>query len=148
MLGRDRRARARAGRRGPRTPITCSTPDDLRALVVVLDEDADGLRVLEDVLHVARRAVRVDRGADGADEGQREVEQRPFEVRPGEQREGVALADAEGEQPVGELVHGPGSLCPGHGNPLAVDLVEVRRVGMRGRDRVPPQIRNRPGAGH
>jgi hypothetical protein len=26
--------------------------------------------------------------------------------------------------------------------------VQVRRVGMRGRDRVPPQIRNRPGAGH
>ena len=48
---------------------------------VVLAEHADRLRVVEDVRDVLRRAVGVDGRADGADLGEREVEQRPLERR-------------------------------------------------------------------
>ena len=123
-------------------------PRDLGALVLVFDEDAHRFRVFEDVLRVASRARGIDRGADSADERQREVEQRPLEARSCEQAEGLTLLHAQGQQPVCELVDGPGGFRPGDLDPLAVHLVQVRRVGMRGRGRVPPQIRDRPGAGH
>ena len=60
---------------------------DLRALLLVLAEHADRLGVLDDVLRVPGRAVRVDRCADGADEREREVEHRPLERRLPEDRE-------------------------------------------------------------
>jgi hypothetical protein len=69
--------------------------------------------VVEDVLAVLRRAVRVDRGADRADVREREVEERPLEARLAEDPERVALADAERQQAVRELLHGRRSLGPG-----------------------------------
>ena len=62
--------------------------------------------MLEDVPHVALGARRVDRRADRSDEGEREVEERPFELGPADQRERVSLGDPEGEQPVRDLVDG------------------------------------------
>ena len=58
---------------------------------------------LEDVVHVVRRRVRVDRGPDRADVREREVEQRPLERVPREDAEGVALADAAREEAVREV---------------------------------------------
>jgi len=73
--------------------------------------------VLEDVNGVARGAGRVGGRADGADERKREVEEHPLEARRGEDPEGLALADAEREEAVRELVHrarrlGPRDLAP------------------------------------
>ena len=106
---------------------------DLGALVVVLDEDAHRIRVLEQVLHVARRARRIDRRADGADEREREVEQRPLEARPREEAERLALLDAERQQAVRELIDGSSGFRPG-------DLDAIRRpprAGRPGRDARP-----------
>ena len=89
---------------------------------------------------------RVDRRADRADEPEREVEQRPLEARPREERERVSLADAEREQPVRELVDRPCGVRTRDLPPLAVGLVEVGRVGVARGDRVPPKVRDRPGA--
>ena len=83
-------------------------PFDLLALQRVLAQDADRLGVVDHVGDVLRGAVHVDRRADGADEAEREVEEHPFETRRGEDREGVALLDPEGQQPVGKLVDGRG----------------------------------------
>ena len=91
---------------------------EFRALFVVLDERADTVRVLDHVLHVVRRAVRVDRRADGAYECQREIEQRPFEIRAREDCEGIAAPDPECQQAVRDLVDGLGGIGPGHFLPL------------------------------
>ena len=82
------------------------------------------------------------------DRGQREVEKRPLEARPAEDREGVALSDPQREQPVCELFDGLGGLGPGDPEPLAVDLVQVGGIRMAGGNRVPPQVRDRPRALH
>jgi hypothetical protein len=68
---------------------------DLRKLRVVFDEDAECVRVFEDVGTVLRRERRVDPGADGADRAERKVEEDPLERRPSEDPERVALADAQ-----------------------------------------------------
>ena len=121
-------------------------PCDLRPLVVVLDERADSVRVLEHVLRVARRAVRVDRRPDGSDQAEGEVEERPLERRPAEERERCTLLHAEGEQAVRQLVDRLGRLGPGDLAPLAVDLVQVRSARAALGRRVAPQIRDRPRA--
>jgi len=115
-------------------------------LLRILDENPDRFRVREHVAGVARRAVRIDRGADGADETQREVEQRPFEARARQDAERLPLAHTECEQAVRQLVDGPGGLSPRHLDPFAVHLPQIGGVGSCGR--VPPQIRDRPGRGH
>ena len=116
---------------------------ELRELLRVLDEHADRLRVVEDVLAVLGGAVRVDRGADGADVGEREVEERPLEARLPEDPEGVALPDAERQEPVGELLDGGRGLGPGDRLPALAALDEVRRAAPPRRDRVLPEPRNR-----
>jgi hypothetical protein len=117
---------------------------DLRALAFVLDEDAYRVGVLEHVCAVAWRAVRVNRGGDGADRAQREVEQRPFQRRRAEDRERVALADPDREEPVRKLVDPFGGLGPRDLVPLAVPLDEIRGgAAVRG-DRVLPEPRDRP----
>ena len=68
---------------------------DLRELNVVFDEDADCVRMVEDVRTVLRRERWINPGADGADRAQREIEEDPLERRPREDPEGVALADAQ-----------------------------------------------------
>src|SRR5438552_4027151 len=146
MLARELApARAKLVEVGERHDVIERRAGGLRPLLLVLDEHADGLRVLEDVQDVAGRARRVDRRADGADERQREVEQRPLEARPAEQRERLAPADAEGQQPVRELLDGPSRLRPRNLAPVALDLVEVGRVAAALGDRVPPEVRDRAG---
>ena len=120
---------------------------DLPLLLLVLDEHADGLRVSEDVGAVAGRARRVDRSGDAASEREREVEERPLEPRRAEDPERVALANAEREQAVRELVDAPRRLLPRHLAPARLLLHEVRRPGAARRDRVTPQRGNRP-CGH
>ena len=118
---------------------------DLRQLLRVLADDPDCLRVLEEIRHVLRGAVRVHRDRDRADLGEREVHERPVEAVLSQDRERVALGHPAREQPVrvraDELVGiVPRDLAP----PLAVVLDEVRRVLATGRDRIPPQPRDRP----
>ena len=67
---------------------------ELGELLLVLDEDADRVGVVERVGAVVRRARRVDRDGDGADEGERVVEEHPLEARRGEDPERVALSRA------------------------------------------------------
>ena len=98
---------------------------DLGPLGIVLAEDAHRLRVLEHVVHVLRRRVRVDRGPDRADVGQREVEQRPLERVAGEDAEGVALADASREEAVREVLDALRRLGPGHLPPAGVLLDQI-----------------------
>jgi hypothetical protein len=93
--------------------------------------------VVEDVLDVARRARRVDRRADRTDEAQCEVEERPLEARPREERECVPLANPEREQPVRQLVDRQGRFGARDLPPLASGLVEVGRVGVAVSDRAP-----------
>ena len=83
-----------------RRGISPRTSSTFARCVVVLAEHADRLGVVEDVAGVLRRAVRVDRRADRADRAEREVEERPLDPARAEDRERVALADAEREQPV------------------------------------------------
>jgi len=68
--------------------------------------------VLEDVAALGRGDRGVDGRGDGSDLGEREVEQRPFEPGSGEHAEGIALADAEREEAVCELVHRQRGLGP------------------------------------
>src|SRR6186997_526059 len=117
---------------------------DLRALVLVLDQDPDRVRVLQHVAAVARRAVRVDRRPDRADPPQRVVEQGPLEVRLREDPEGVALADSECEQPVGDLLDCHGRLVPRDLLPAGLALDQVRGVLASPRGRVAPQAPDRP----
>ena len=100
---------------------------DLRALGLVLAEHADRLRVPEDVAGVLRRAVRVDRGADRADRAEREVEERPLDAARAQDREGVALADAERQQPVGVALDPLRRLGPRQRLPLVAVLDQVGR---------------------
>ena len=118
-------ALAQAVEVGERQHVLDARTLDLRALLLVLDEDADGARVLEQVQHVVPRARGVDRRADRADERQGEVEQRPLEAGAREQAERVALLDAEREQAVRELVDRPAGFGPRDGLPFTVDLVQV-----------------------
>ena len=110
----------------------------------VLAENAHGLRVLEDVARVLRRAVRVDRHRDSADAAEREVEERPLERRLGEDAERVALADAQGEQAVRELPDALGRLFPRDRVPVVLVLDEIRGALAPLRDRVVPEARDRP----
>ena len=116
---------------------------ELCALFLVLAQDPDGVGMLDDVGNVLRRAVHVDGRAHGSDERQREVEQRPLEPRRREDREGVALADAEGEQPVCELLDGLRRLLPGHLAPSAVLFDQVCRDRPVSRAGVLPEARDR-----
>ena len=73
----------------------------LCALLVVLAEDADCTRVLEHVRDVMLRRGGVDRRGDRPDVCEREVGQGPVERRAGQDRVGVALAQAAREKAVG-----------------------------------------------
>ena len=117
---------------------------ELRALLLVLAENRDRVGVLDDVRDVFGRAVHVDRGADRADEAEREVEQRPFEPRRGEDRERVALSDPEREQAMGELVHRLGGVVPRDRAPLAALLDQVGGPLPAARPGVLPEARDRP----
>ena len=75
---------------------------DLVALRLVLADHPDRLGVLEDVLDVARRRVRVDRGPDGSDVRQGEVQECPLERVPRQDPERIALMDTTCEQAVRE----------------------------------------------
>ena len=117
---------------------------DLLSLAVVLAEDSDGLGMLDDVSTVARRRVGVDRGTDRADEGEREVEERPFEPGRCQDRERVPLAHAERQQAVRKLVDGERRLLTRHGLPAVGGLREVGGRLPATRDGVLPQSRDRP----
>ena len=67
---------------------------DLGELLVVFDQAADDVRVLEDVTGLGRGAGRIDRRRDGSDLGEGEVEEHPLEPGPREDPEGIALLDA------------------------------------------------------
>ena len=98
---------------------------DLRPLRLVLDQHADRVRVLEHVAAVLRRAVRVDRRADRPDPRQRVVEERPLEARLGQDPERVALAHAQRQQAVRELLDGAAGLVPRDLLPAVGSLDEV-----------------------
>ena len=133
---------------GERQQVGEPEPLELRELLVVFAKGADRLGVPGDVRRVLRRAVHVDRGADRADQAEREVEEHPLEAGGGEDRERVSLPDAQGEQPVGELVDGLGGLGPGDRAPLVAALVdEVGRAGGLLGDGVLPEAGDRPRAG-
>ena len=93
--------------------------------------------------HVAGRAVRVDRDADRSDVAEREVEERPLERRAREDPEGVALADAQREEAVGEQLDPLGRLGPRDLAPAVLGLDEVRGRPCS-RDGVAPEARNGP----
>jgi hypothetical protein len=118
-------------------------PANLGPLLVVLAENADRLRVAEDVRSILRRAVHVDRRADRADEAEREVEERPFQPCRCQDGERVAPADAQGQQAVGQLVHGSGGLVPGDLLPVGTLLDEVRRAWPTARDPIQPEACDR-----
>src|SRR5262249_55711725 len=105
-------------------------------------------REAQEILDVALRARCVDRGADRADEREREVEQRPLERRAAEDAEHLALAHAEREEAVRELLDGPVGLCPGDLAPVALDLLQVGGPRAAFPRRVLPQPRNRALGGH
>ena len=117
---------------------------DLGPLLLVLDQDAYRLRVLEDVRGVLRRAVRVDRGADRADSRQRVVEERPVERRLRQDSERVPFAHAERQQSVRELVDRLAGLCPGDLDPALRTLAEVSGLRAPGRHGAAPELPDRP----
>jgi len=121
---------------------------DLLRLGCVLAEDADRLRVGEDVGHIRRRAVRVDPCANGSDVCQREVEQRPFERRPGQGGEGVALFDTPCKESVREVLDPFGGLRPADVVPVVAVLDEVRGTLAIVRDGVAPETGDRAVALH
>ena len=110
---------------------------DLRSCCVVLDERADGVGVVEHVAAVPGDEFAYTGAVDGTDQREREVDERPLEPRPGEDAEGVALADAPGEQAVRERVDTVPRLGPGDLVPAAVharrDTRGRRRAGARRR---------------
>ena len=116
---------------------------DLPSLVLVLAERADRLRVSDDEPGIGRGAVRIDRGADRADQGKREVEKRPLERGLREDRECVAFAHAGREQTVRELVDRSRGLLPRDFDPrsIALDQIRGRRAVLC--DRVEPEPANR-----
>ena len=116
---------------------------DLRPLRLVLDQHADCVRVLEHVAAVLRRAVRVDRRPDRTDPRQRVVEERPLEARLGEDPERVALAHAQREQAVGELLDRQAGLVPRDLLPAAGALDEVGGPGAARADRLAPELSDR-----
>ena len=101
---------------------------DLRELLGVLADDADGLRVCEEVLDVARRARGVDGDTNGADLREREVDEGPVEAVPREQREVVALPHSARQEPVRVGAHALVRLRPRDLGPSVVRLDEVRRA--------------------
>ena len=117
---------------------------DLCGLLLVLDQDAYGLGVPEDVGAVVRGGVRVDGGGDRAYEGEREVEERPLEARRAEDSDRVALADAERQQSVRQLLHPTRRIRPRHPVPDSVLLDQVGRIGMLCGHGVAPQPPDRP----
>ena len=78
---------------------------DLLQLLVVLDDDDLGVGVLEHVLALLGGVGLVDRDDDGADRERREVEVGPLGAGVGEDRDLVALGDAEVDQ--AERASGP-----------------------------------------
>ena len=111
----------------------------LRSLLRVLAEDADRLRVREDVLDVGRRVVCVDGHRDRPDVREREVEQRPLERRPGQDPERVTFAHAARQQPVRQCGHTLCGLEPGDLVPVVAMLDEVCRALLAPRDSVAPE---------
>src|SRR5205823_3308328 len=93
---------------------------------------------------VALRAVRVDPRADGADEAEREIEERPLESRGGEDRERVPFPDAQREQAVGELVDRFGGFPPRDFAPVVAVLNQVGGALPLTLHGVLPQPRDRP----
>ena len=77
----------------------------------------------------------------------RVVEEDPLDARAGDDRDDVALADAEVEQAVRELVDPARSLGPGHRLPAARALDQVGRVRPSGGRGLAPERgdRARPG---
>src|SRR5581483_1222583 len=109
---------------------------ELLALDVVLDEGEDGFGVAEDVRALARGVRRVEPDDDGADRHDRPVEEDPLEARPRDDGDGVALADAAGEEPLREVVDPLSGLAPGDLPPAVRAFLEVRRRR--------PALRHRP----
>ena len=132
------------GKVGKRQHVLELEAVELRPLLLVFTEDADGLGVLRHVLRVLRRVVHVDRGADRPDQPEREVEEHPFEAGRGQDREGVALPHSEGEQAVGDLVHRLSRLRPGDRPPVLAVLDEVGRALEAAGDGVLPQTGDCP----
>src|SRR5207245_9284963 len=71
----------------------------------------------------------------------------PFEARASAGRDRLSVGDAERQQAVRELVDSFGGLAPGHVAPLALNLVQVRRIGPPLGHRVPPEVGDRSWAG-
>ena len=86
---------------------------ELRALRLVLGEREHRLGVPEDVRALLRGARRIDPDDDRADRHHRPVEQHPLEPGARDHRDGVAAADAAGEQPVRERLDALAGLLPG-----------------------------------
>ena len=120
---------------------------DLRALLLVLDDHEDGLRVVEDVRALLRGARRVEADHDGADRHQRPVEQHPLERRPRQDAHRIPAADAPGQETVGELVDPPAGLVPAHRPPSGGGLGQVRGARPALGERGPPDRDRRPQLG-
>ena len=131
---------------GERDHVGETEAGDLLPLALVLDEHADGLGVLEDVLAVLRRAVRVDGRADSADQAEGVVEQRPVERRLREDPERVSLAHAQREEAVRELLHRLLGLAPRDLRPPVRAFDEIGGIRPPGRDAFAPQPSDRPPA--
>ena len=97
-------ALAQRGEVGEREDVADAEALDLRPLLVVLDEHADRLGVLEHVLRVARRARCVDRRADRADERSAKSKSAHSRLVRARIPNASPFCDAEREQAVRELV--------------------------------------------
>ena len=101
---------------------------DLLHLLVVLDHDDLGVGVLQHVLALLGRVGLVDRHDHRAGRERGEIEVGPLGAGVGEDRDLVALGDAEVDQAEGERAHGLQHLVEAAVDPLLA-LLEAHRRG-------------------
>ncbi len=121
---------------------------DLLQLLVVLDHDDLGVGVLQHVLALLGRVGLVDRDDDGAGRERCEVEVGPLRAGVGEDRDLVALGDAEVDQAERERAHGLQHLVEAAVDPVLA-LLETHRGGAPvepGRERQQVRQRDRFGS--
>jgi hypothetical protein len=111
---------------------------DLRELLLVLDEHRARLGVIEDVVALLGGVRLVDRDGRAAGGQDAEVRERPLGAGVREDRDALAVLEAEVDQPAAHLADGLVQVVVGDGDPLVADLVLDRRVvavGLRGQRR-------------
>ncbi len=112
-------------------------------LLLVLDEQHAGARVLAEVVRLRGRIGRVDAVADAAAGEDGEIGQHPLDARIGEDGGALARREAEAHQAVGDLAHRLAGLRPAPLPPQAEFLLAQEDLGPALRHAVPEQRRHR-----